>query len=86
MHHKNQKSTVPSPVVWVFLGGVCRFEARPPLPRPRGGLARAALSDALVALGGRRTNGEKMDAVERGWEGLVRKRRGAVMDSRIVDG
>ncbi|CAK9059878.1 Actin-binding protein IPP (Intracisternal A particle-promoted polypeptide) (IPP) (Murine IAP-promoted placenta-expressed protein) (Protein MIPP) [Durusdinium trenchii] len=53
------------------------WQARPPLPRPRGGLALAALSDALVALGGRRTNGEKMDAVERyslrhmTWESLA---------------
>ena len=40
---------------------------RPPLVRPRGGLALAPAPGAhLVALGGRRTNGEKMDAVERG--------------------
>ena len=47
-------------------------QVRPELPTPRGGLAMAAsTSDAngngravVVALGGRRTSGEKLDVVE----------------------
>jgi len=42
------------------------FQVRPELPTARGGLAMAVPSGSSVvlAIGGRRTNGEKLDVVE----------------------